>query len=64
MFAYFISHMEPKSIKEALSDPNWIEVMQKELNHFETNEVWELVPSKTKISKHHWHQVGILKQDE
>ncbi|GJZ20670.1 hypothetical protein Tco_0557260 [Tanacetum coccineum] len=36
--------MEPKNIKEAMSDHSWIESMQKELHQFERLAVWELVP--------------------
>ncbi|KAL9250293.1 Retrovirus-related Pol polyprotein from transposon RE2-like protein [Drosera capensis] len=34
----FISEIEPKVINEALNDPNWVDVMQEELNEFERNE--------------------------
>nr|GEW60401.1 hypothetical protein [Tanacetum cinerariifolium] len=37
--------MEPKSVKEALTDPAWIESMQEELHQFIRLDVWELVPS-------------------
>nr|GEV44234.1 retrovirus-related Pol polyprotein from transposon TNT 1-94 [Tanacetum cinerariifolium] len=37
--------MEPKSIKEALADPAWIESMQEELHQFISLDVWELIPS-------------------
>ncbi|KAJ1685792.1 hypothetical protein LUZ63_017182 [Rhynchospora breviuscula] len=40
----FVSQLEPKSFKEANVDPNWIVAMQDELNQFERNQVWELVP--------------------
>lgn len=40
----FISQVEPKNVKEALKDDMWINAMQEELNQFERNEVWELVP--------------------
>ncbi|KAL8135102.1 hypothetical protein AgCh_009938 [Apium graveolens] len=39
------SSIEPKKIDEALQDPDWISAMQEELNQFERNEVWELVPA-------------------
>src|ERR1044072_6114369 len=42
--ACFISKIEPKNIKEALSDEYWISVMQEELCQFKRNEVWNLVP--------------------
>jgi len=40
----FVSQVEPKNLEEALQDSNWIEAMQEELNQFEYNEVWSLVP--------------------
>ncbi|KAL9263353.1 Retrovirus-related Pol polyprotein from transposon TNT 1-94-like protein [Drosera capensis] len=36
--------MEPKTTNEALRDPNLIDVMQEELNEFQRNKVWYLVP--------------------
>ncbi|KAJ1686716.1 hypothetical protein LUZ63_018106 [Rhynchospora breviuscula] len=43
-YCAFVSQLEPKSFKEANVDPNWIVAMQEELNQFERNQVWELVP--------------------
>nr|GEW82491.1 retrovirus-related Pol polyprotein from transposon TNT 1-94 [Tanacetum cinerariifolium] len=37
--------LEPKTVKEALTDPAWIESMQEELHQFIRLDVWELVPS-------------------
>ena len=39
-----ISKIEPKTIEEALPDPDWIIAMQEELTQFERNQVWDLVP--------------------
>ena len=36
--------MEPKKIEEALTDPDWVIAMQDELNQFEQQAVWKLVP--------------------
>ncbi|KAJ8768804.1 hypothetical protein K2173_023708 [Erythroxylum novogranatense] len=45
----FISLVEPKNIKEALEDENWLLTMQEELNQFKRNNVWDLVaPPKDK----------------
>ncbi|GJV61688.1 retrovirus-related pol polyprotein from transposon TNT 1-94 [Tanacetum coccineum] len=44
MYALTVSTIEPKNIKEAMADHNWIESMQDELNQFEILQVWELVP--------------------
>ena len=40
----FVSRIEPKNVKEALTDEFWINAMQEELEQFKRNEVWELVP--------------------
>ncbi|GAU24617.1 hypothetical protein TSUD_289800 [Trifolium subterraneum] len=39
-----ISLVEPSTIDEALVNDAWIVAMQEELNQFERNEVWSLVP--------------------
>ncbi|KAL8135426.1 hypothetical protein AgCh_010175 [Apium graveolens] len=43
LHACFLSQSEPKKIKEALSDPDWITTTQEELNQFKRNKIWELV---------------------
>ncbi|GJW65636.1 retrovirus-related pol polyprotein from transposon TNT 1-94 [Tanacetum coccineum] len=58
MFCYFnafLSFVEPKSYKEALTKSCWIETMQ-ELNKFERLEVWELVrrPNRVMIITLKW----------
>ena len=40
----FASQIEPKSYSEAKNDENWINAMHEELNQFERNKVWKLVP--------------------
>ena len=40
----FVSQIEPTKVDEALGDDQWIIAMQEELNQFERNQVWELVP--------------------
>src|ERR1044072_6647876 len=40
----FVSQIEPSKVDEALEDDQWISAMQEELNQFERNQVWELVP--------------------
>ena len=52
LFCYydaFLSTVEPKNYKEALTQACWIEAMQEELNEFTRLEVWELVPRPDKI---------------
>ncbi|GJQ90865.1 putative ribonuclease H-like domain-containing protein [Tanacetum coccineum] len=52
LFCYydiFLTSVEPKNYKDALTQACWIEVMQEELNEFERLEVWELVPHPDKV---------------
>ena len=44
LYSIFLSQEEPKKIKDALQDPDWVIAMQKELNQFERKKVWKLVP--------------------
>ncbi|GKF01067.1 putative ribonuclease H-like domain-containing protein [Tanacetum coccineum] len=43
LFAYFLSHEEPKKLIQALKDPSWIDAMQEELLQFKLQQVWTLV---------------------
>ncbi|GJR93569.1 putative ribonuclease H-like domain-containing protein [Tanacetum coccineum] len=43
LFAYFLSHMEPKKVVQALKDPSWVEAMLDELLQFKLLKVWTLV---------------------
>nr|GFB05919.1 retrovirus-related Pol polyprotein from transposon TNT 1-94 [Tanacetum cinerariifolium] len=45
----FLTSVEPKTYKEALTQSCWIEAMQEELNEFESLEVWELIPRPDKV---------------
>ncbi|GJS08538.1 retrovirus-related pol polyprotein from transposon TNT 1-94 [Tanacetum coccineum] len=45
----FLTAVEPKTYKDALTQSCWIEAMQKELNEFERLRVWELVPRQDKV---------------
>nr|GEV22394.1 hypothetical protein [Tanacetum cinerariifolium] len=49
IYTLTVSILEPKSVKEALTDPAWIESMQEELHQFIRLDVWELVPSSDGI---------------
>ncbi|GKE22522.1 retrovirus-related pol polyprotein from transposon TNT 1-94 [Tanacetum coccineum] len=52
LFCYydaFLTAVEPKTYKDALTQSCWIDAMQKELNKFELLEVWELVPRPYKV---------------
>ena len=43
----FVSSVEPQKVYEALEDPDWLNDMHEELNNFEYNNVWRLVPRPT-----------------
>ncbi|KAK0594664.1 hypothetical protein LWI29_010466 [Acer saccharum] len=43
-YTCYTSQIEPKKVEEALNDEFWVLSMQEELNQFERNEVWTLVP--------------------
>nr|GFC34512.1 hypothetical protein [Tanacetum cinerariifolium] len=45
----FLTSVEPKTYKEALTQACWIEAMQEELNEFERLEMWELVPRPDQV---------------
>ncbi|GJY90855.1 retrovirus-related pol polyprotein from transposon TNT 1-94 [Tanacetum coccineum] len=40
----FLTSVEPKNFKQAMTEPSWIDAMQEEIHEFERLEVWELVP--------------------
>jgi len=48
-----LSVIEPATIDEALSNDGWILAMQEELNQFQRNDVWDLVPKL-----HHKNIIG------
>nr|GFA88103.1 retrovirus-related Pol polyprotein from transposon TNT 1-94 [Tanacetum cinerariifolium] len=50
MFALTVSTMEPKNVKEAMTDPAWIDSMQEELLQFKRLDVWVLVLDPDNIS--------------
>nr|GFB17797.1 hypothetical protein [Tanacetum cinerariifolium] len=49
MYALSVSTMEPKNVKEAMTDPAWIDSMQEELLQFKRLDVWVLVPAPDNI---------------
>nr|GEV84775.1 retrovirus-related Pol polyprotein from transposon TNT 1-94 [Tanacetum cinerariifolium] len=42
-FDAFLTSVEPKNFKQAMTEPSWIDAMQEEIHEFERLEVWELV---------------------
>ncbi|GKA12877.1 retrovirus-related pol polyprotein from transposon TNT 1-94 [Tanacetum coccineum] len=52
LFCYydaFLTAVEPKTYKDALTQSCWINAIQEELNEFEHLKVWELVPRPDKV---------------
>ncbi|GJZ11397.1 retrovirus-related pol polyprotein from transposon TNT 1-94 [Tanacetum coccineum] len=43
-YALMVSTVEPRNVKEAITNPAWIESMQEELLQFKRLDVWELIP--------------------
>ncbi|GJX52599.1 retrovirus-related pol polyprotein from transposon TNT 1-94, partial [Tanacetum coccineum] len=54
LYANFLSEMEPKKLIEALEEEGWIIAMQEELNQFERNKVWNLVPKPHGCNQQEW----------
>nr|GEY71051.1 uncharacterized mitochondrial protein AtMg00810-like [Tanacetum cinerariifolium] len=50
MYALTVSTMEPKNVKEVMTDPAWIESMQEELLLFKRLDVWVLVLAQDNIT--------------
>nr|GFA96985.1 retrovirus-related Pol polyprotein from transposon TNT 1-94 [Tanacetum cinerariifolium] len=67
LFCYydaFLTSVEPKTYKEALTQACWIEAMQEELNKFERLEGWELVPRPDKVMVINLKWIYKVKLDE
>ncbi|GJW28924.1 retrovirus-related pol polyprotein from transposon TNT 1-94 [Tanacetum coccineum] len=48
-FDAFLTSIEPKNFKQAMTEPSWIDTMQEEIHEFERLQVWELVPCPDKV---------------
>ncbi|GKC11013.1 retrovirus-related pol polyprotein from transposon TNT 1-94 [Tanacetum coccineum] len=48
-FDAFLTSVEPKNFKQAMTKPSWIDAMQEEIHKFERLQVWELVPCPDKV---------------
>ncbi|GJR51205.1 retrovirus-related pol polyprotein from transposon TNT 1-94 [Tanacetum coccineum] len=49
-FDAFLSSVEPKNFKQAMTESSWIDAMQEEIHEFERLEVWELVSCPDNVS--------------
>ncbi|GKD72318.1 hypothetical protein Tco_1330600 [Tanacetum coccineum] len=55
-FDAFLTSIEPKNFKQAMTKPSWIDAMQEEIHEFQRLEIWELVscPDKVLLIKLKW----------
>ncbi|GKD44452.1 retrovirus-related pol polyprotein from transposon TNT 1-94 [Tanacetum coccineum] len=69
-FDAFLTSVEPKNFKQAMTKLSWIDAMQEEIHEFERLKVWELVscPDKVFLIKLKWiykvktdESIGVLK---
>ncbi|GJY41543.1 integrase, catalytic region, zinc finger, CCHC-type containing protein [Tanacetum coccineum] len=63
-FDAFLTSVEPKNFKQAMTEPSWIDVMQEEIHEFKRLQVWKLVscPDKVLLIKLKW--IYKVKTDE
>ncbi|GJZ08273.1 retrovirus-related pol polyprotein from transposon TNT 1-94 [Tanacetum coccineum] len=63
-FDAFLTSVEPKNFKQAITEPSWIDVMQEEIHELKRLEVWELVlcPDTVMLIKLKW--IYKVKRDE
>nr|GEV47587.1 integrase, catalytic region, zinc finger, CCHC-type, peptidase aspartic, catalytic [Tanacetum cinerariifolium] len=50
-FDAFLTSVEPKNFKQAMTEPSWIDAMQEEIHEFERLGVWELVPCPDNVQE-------------
>nr|GEZ20914.1 retrovirus-related Pol polyprotein from transposon TNT 1-94 [Tanacetum cinerariifolium] len=48
-FDAFLTSIEPKNFKQAMTELSWIDEKQEEIHKFERLQVWELVPCPDKV---------------
>nr|GEU30458.1 hypothetical protein [Tanacetum cinerariifolium] len=63
-FHAFLTKVEPKNYKKAMTESNWIESMQQEIHEFERLKVWELVPRPSSVMLINLKWIFIVKLDE
>ncbi|GKA52148.1 retrovirus-related pol polyprotein from transposon TNT 1-94 [Tanacetum coccineum] len=63
-FDAFLTSVEPKNFKQAMTEPSWIDAMQEEIHEFERLEVWELVSCLDKVMLIKLKWIYKVKSDE
>ncbi|GKE84954.1 retrovirus-related pol polyprotein from transposon TNT 1-94, partial [Tanacetum coccineum] len=48
-FDAFLTFVELKNFKQAMTEPSWIDAMQEEIHEFKRLQVWELVPCPDRV---------------
>ena len=43
-YSCYLSQVEPAKVEDVLQDESWVEVMHDELQQFQRNDIWTLVP--------------------
>ena len=43
-YSCYLSQVEPAKVEDAVQDERWVEVMHDELQQFQRNDIWTLVP--------------------
>ncbi|GKE56817.1 retrovirus-related pol polyprotein from transposon TNT 1-94 [Tanacetum coccineum] len=63
-FDAFLTSVEPKNLKQEMTEPSWINAMKEEIHEFQRLEVWEFVscPDKVLLIKLKW--IYKVKMDE
>ncbi|GJU42671.1 retrovirus-related pol polyprotein from transposon TNT 1-94 [Tanacetum coccineum] len=63
-FDTFLTSVEPKTYKEAMLEPSWIDAMQEEIHEFERLQVWEFVPCPNLVMLIKLKWIFKVKKDE
>ncbi|GJT88408.1 putative ribonuclease H-like domain-containing protein [Tanacetum coccineum] len=63
-FDAFLTFIETKNFKQAMTEPSWIDAMQEEIHEFERLQVWELVPCPNKVMLIKLKRIYKVKTDE
>ncbi|GKA91425.1 retrovirus-related pol polyprotein from transposon TNT 1-94 [Tanacetum coccineum] len=60
----FLTSIELKNFKQAMTKPSWIDAMQEEIHEFELLQVWELVPCPDRVLLIKLKWIYKVKKDE
>nr|GFB64246.1 retrovirus-related Pol polyprotein from transposon TNT 1-94 [Tanacetum cinerariifolium] len=63
-FDAFLTFVEPKNFKQAMTEASWIDVMQEEIHEYKRVQDWELVPCPDKVMLIELKWIYKVKTDE